>query len=420
MLENIRLAFQGIVTHKMRSFLTMLGIIIGIAAIIAIVSTIKGTNDEIKNSLVGSGDNVVSVMLMQSGMEVTPDSGVDTSNVPIINDNMLESIKDFDSVEDVAIFHKNEMYDGISRLSNELAGANIYGADNKFIKLMNFTLTEGRLFTSDDMDRYRNVVIIDSSSAYMLFDGEDPIDKTIEIYGKPFVIIGTIEKQDTVEPTINSVEDWYTYYGDESSSVLIIPDTSWPIISTYDQPYQLMVKATSTETMADAGKKTQDYLNSYIDTAEEEGAVKYTSENILEKARELQRLKNSTNKQLIWIASISLIVGGIGVMNIMLVSVTERTKEIGLKKAIGARKGVILGQFLTEAAVLTSIGGLIGVLAGIGLAYFISRLAEVPVAISVPAILISVIFSMAIGIIFGLIPSIKASNLNPIDALRYE
>ena len=107
-------------------------------------------------------------------------------------------------------------------------------------------------------------------------------------------------------------------------------------------------------------------------------------------------------------------------MNIMLVSVTERTKEIGLKKAIGARKGVILGQFLTEASVLTSLGGILGVGSGIGLAYFISNIADVPVAISVPAIAVSVIFSMVIGIVFGLIPSIKAANLNPIDALRYE
>jgi putative ABC transport system permease protein len=123
---------------------------------------------------------------------------------------------------------------------------------------------------------------------------------------------------------------------------------------------------------------------------------------------------------LIWIAAISLLVGGIGVMNIMLVSVTERTAEIGLKKAIGARKSAILSQFLTEAAVLTSLGGIIGVVVGIILSYIISNIAEVKVAISVPAIIVSVAFSMVIGIIFGLIPSVKASNLNPIDALRYE
>ena len=133
-----------------------------------------------------------------------------------------------------------------------------------------------------------------------------------------------------------------------------------------------------------------------------------------------QQINESTNQQLIWIASISLLVGGIGVMNIMLVSVTERTSEIGLKKAIGAKKRMILMQFLTEAAVLTSMGGVLGVVAGIGMAQAISRMADVPVAINIPATIIAVLFSMVIGLIFGFMPSIKAANLNPIDALRHE
>ena len=149
-------------------------------------------------------------------------------------------------------------------------------------------------------------------------------------------------------------------------------------------------------------------------------SLSYKAEDLLERAKSLQDLSRSTNSQLIWIASISLLVGGIGVMNIMLVSVTERTSEIGLKKAIGARKRRILAQFLTEAAVLTSIGGLIGVAAGIVMAKVISQMSKTPVAISVPAIVFSVAFSMLIGIIFGLLPSIKAANLNPIDALRRE
>ncbi len=148
--------------------------------------------------------------------------------------------------------------------------------------------------------------------------------------------------------------------------------------------------------------------------------LEYKSESLLEQAKALQDLSQSTNKMLIWIASISLLVGGIGVMNIMLVSVTERTREIGLKKALGARKRTILSQFLTEASVLTSIGGLIGVLTGIGLASIIANLLETPVAISGKAVAISVAFSIVVGIVFGLLPSIKASNLNPIDALRYE
>ena len=144
----------------------------------------------------------------------------------------------------------------------------------------------------------------------------------------------------------------------------------------------------------------------------------YTS--MMEKARNKQELANSTNSLLIWIASIALLVGGIGVMNIMLVSVTERTNEIGLKKALGARDNRILAQFLTEAVVLTSLGGVVGVISGIILAEVISRAAGTPVAISIPAIILSVLFSMAIGVIFGFLPSVQAANLNPIDALRRE
>jgi putative ABC transport system permease protein len=170
--------------------------------------------------------------------------------------------------------------------------------------------------------------------------------------------------------------------------------------------------------MEKAGSDTASILNATItsDTTE----VKYKAENLAEQARKLQDLSASTNNLLIWIASISLLVGGIGVMNIMLVSVTERTSEIGLKKAIGARKSTILGQFLTEAAVLTSMGGIIGVITGIGMAKIIEKVSDTPVSISVPAIVIAVVFSMLIGIVFGFLPSVQAANLDPIEALRRE
>ena len=146
--------------------------------------------------------------------------------------------------------------------------------------------------------------------------------------------------------------------------------------------------------------------------------LSYRGQDLMEQAKNLQELSNSSNRQLIWIASISLLVGGIGVMNIMLVTVTERTQEIGLKKAIGARRRRILNQFLTEAAVLTSLGGMLGVIVGIIMARLISSVMGTPTAISLPAILIAVVFSMVIGIVFGLLPAVKASNLNPIQALR--
>ena len=196
----------------------------------------------------------------------------------------------------------------------------------------------------------------------------------------------------------------------------MITDSVWPVVYQYDEPQQAIIQTKTPEDMSQAGKAAQQILNEQIQNTET--SVSYKAEDIMEKAKGLQQISENTNRQLIWIASISLLVGGIGVMNIMLVSVTERTGEIGLKKAIGANKRRILAQFLTEAAVLTSIGGILGVFAGMILAKIISTISQTPLVISVPAVLISVLFSMAIGLIFGLLPSIKAANLSPIEALR--
>lgn len=195
-----------------------------------------------------------------------------------------------------------------------------------------------------------------------------------------------------------------------------MPDASWPIVYQYDEPQQVSVKAPSPEEMSAAGKKTAEILNVSITSVT--GTIEYKAKDMMEKAKGLQQISESTNRQLLWIASISLLVGGIGVMNIMLVSVTERTGEIGLKKAIGANKKRILGQFLTEASVLTSIGGILGVFGGIALAAIIAKMSGTPMVISIPAAVGAVIFSTVIGIVFGLLPSIKAANLSPIEALR--
>ena len=202
----------------------------------------------------------------------------------------------------------------------------------------------------------------------------------------------------------------------------MIPDRCWPISFRFDVRQNVIVKADSTDTMSSVGNAAADVLNNLIAALNTDGntTMKYKADNIMEQVKNMQKLSESTNNQLIWIASISLLVGGIGVMNIMLVSVTERTKEIGLKKAIGARKKTILGQFLTEASVLTSIGGIIGVITGIGLSKVVGKVTGSPTSISVPSIVIAVLFSTVIGVVFGLLPSVKAANLNPIDALRSE
>ncbi|MBQ8914369.1 MAG: ABC transporter permease [Lachnospiraceae bacterium] len=430
MIENIRLSFQGIWAHKMRSFLTMLGIIIGIAAIIAIVSTIKGTSEQIKDNLVGSGTNVVKVELYQGDWNYRSGESAGGNKLPIVDENVKSQILDIDEVTGVASYRMGSMYDGINYKDTAMNNSTFIGVDEDYFTVMGFSVKKGRLFSEQDRKNHNKFIILDSVAADTLFSGEKQvIGKTVEIKQDAYVVIGVVEQQDSFSPTVENMNDWYTYYYNDVSGKIFVCDVIWPMIFGFDEPYNIVVKPRSTEDMTRAGRKTADLLNEYIgvsnnssEQSEEESgnSLKYKSEDLLEKAKTLQEISNSTSKQLIWIASISLLVGGIGVMNIMLVSVTERTREIGLKKALGARKKVILAQFLTEAAVLTSLGGIIGVGAGIGLAYLIADVAQVPVAISGAAIVVSVAFSMFIGIIFGFIPSVKAANLNPIDALRYE
>lgn len=413
MIENIRLSLKGIWSHKMRSFLTMLGIIIGIAAIIAIVSTIKGTNEQIKQNLIGAGNNVVNVKLSQDGYEV--DGGQIPYGTPVLTQEILDEVKSIENVEQASFYVSRSYADSIYYQNTTLDGASVKGIDTSYFQTTGYMVKRGRGFIPSDYEMFRKVVILDQNAATSLFQGSDVIGKTIEIKGEPFIVVGIVDLPSSFSPVIHSLEDYYMYRQDNSGTVFL-PDATWPVVYSYDEPQHLVVKATNTDVMGEVGRQSAELLNMYLGGSN----LKYKATDVLEQAKQLQELSAATNQQLLWIASISLLVGGIGVMNIMLVSVTERTSEIGLKKAIGARKSVILTQFLTEAAVLTSLGGVIGVLVGVGLAQVISHLSETPVAISVPAIVLSVIFSMVIGIVFGLLPSIKASNLNPIDALRYE
>lgn len=418
MLENVRLSFQGIWSHKMRSFLTMLGIIIGIASIISIVSTIKGTNEEIKNNLIGSGNNTVEVALYQSGYTY---SIYYESDIPYgirqVSEETQAKIAELPSVANVTSYNERQNSEGVYYKNTGLSDVMTRGIDRQYFETLGYVVRTGRNFVEEDYTKFRKVLILDGTAAENLFEKDDPVGKTIEINKIPFTVVGVVEKASKFEPTITSISDYYSYT-DDSSGFVYIPKTSWPIVYCYDEPENVIVRAVTTDDMEEAGRKTAEILNATISSSQTD--VKYKPDDTLQRAQNLQDLSAATNNQLIWIASISLLVGGIGVMNIMLVSVTERTSEIGLKKAIGARKRSILGQFLTEAAVLTSIGGIIGVASGIGMAQVINKISGVAVSISVPASVIAVAFSMLIGVIFGLLPSIKAANLDPIEALRRE
>jgi len=415
MLENVSLALQGVWSHKLRSFLTMLGIIIGIASIITIVSTIKGTNEQIKQNLIGAGSNIVTVRLTQDGHELSLDYSPVPDGIRVIPESVRAELDKLEGVEETSLYLKRDWAENVY-YRNSAYNGKLCGVDSHYLSVYDYTVTRGRAFTAADYSGIRKVVIIDDKTAQSLFSGENPVGKTVEIQQEPFTVIGVITKSSSSAPIISNISDYYMY-ADTSSGTMLIPDVCWPIVYRYDEPQTVAVKAKSTDDMTKAGTNVADSLNG---TQISDSTYAYKADDLLQQAENLQSLSESSNKQLIWIAGISLLVGGIGVMNIMLVSVTERTREIGLKLAIGARQRRIRGQFLTEAAVLTSMGGLLGVASGIGLAYMLSNVMGTPVAISAPACIIAVAFSMVIGIVFGLVPAVKASKLDPIVALRRE
>ena len=416
MFENIALSFRGIWSHKLRSFLTMLGIIIGIAAIITIVSTIKGTNDQIKQNLIGAGTNVVTVSLQQTNDGYyDPEYSALPDGVSCITEETREALEEISGVKEVSLYRKRSWAENVY-YGNAAFNGEVYGIDSHYLSVCGYKLNYGRLFTEDDHASFRKVALVDTKVMTGLFEGKNPVGQTIEFKGEPFTVVGVVARTETSSPLINSYND-YWMYADTTGGAVFIPSGMWPAVYRFDEPQTVAVRAASTDDMANAGNEAATMLTSEQITG---STFAYKADNLLEQASELQALSNSTNTQLLWIAGIALLVGGIGVMNIMLVSVTERTREIGLKKAIGARRRRILWQFLTEAAVLTCFGGLLGVLCGIGLAKLLSSVMGTPASISAPACIVAVAFSMVIGIVFGLVPAVKASKLNPIDALRRE
>ncbi len=418
MIENIRLAFQGIWSHMMRSFLTMLGIIIGIASIIAIVSTIKGTSEQIKEDLIGAGTNTVNVYLKEGDMQYNPEYG-SGAVTPILTEELKQKVRELEHVKNATFFNSRTGTSSVYYNNNSLQGGSVYGVDVNYLSTCGYAVQSGRGFVDDDYKAYRKVALVDSNAAENLFPGENPLGKTIEISQEPFTVVGVVRQDADYQPNIESIDEYWTYSQNVIGCVMI-PNACWPIPFQFDEAENAIIKADSTDAMSTVGNAAAEVLNEAVDNTHNKTELKYQADDIMEQVRDLQNLSKRTNNQLIWIASISLLVGGIGVMNIMLVSVTERTREIGLKKAIGARKKTILGQFLTEAAVLTSIGGIAGVILGIGLSKVVGKFSGSPTAISVPAILVAVLFSTVIGVVFGLLPSVKAANLNPIDALRSE
>lgn len=417
MLENIMLSVRGIRSHKMRSALTMLGIIIGIAAIIIIVSIINGASAQLKKEMVGDSTNTVMVALYSKDDSYSAYNASDFGTIPgvtTIPEEAVNEVKELDGITDAAVLYSHDYSMNVKYLSDSTYCSG-RGVGLDYFPFSGLTLMQGRLFTQRDYDEHNNVIIITDDIANQLFNNESALGKTVQFGNELFTVVGIVTKLIDYSE-IQTLSDYYLNIAIENKAAWV-PYTSWNDAVGYDDIQSLVVKIENPDKIVTAATAASDVLNNNIILPDR---FQYKSGSLSEDADYLKEIMNITSILLVGIASISLLVGGIGVMNIMLVSVTERTREIGLKKALGARRRVILGQFLTESVVLTSIGGLIGVLIGIGISKLVGMIINMPTEVSVGAIAISVGFSMGVGIIFGLVPSIKAANLNPIDALRYE
>ena len=419
MLENIRLSFQGIWSHRMRSVLTMLGIIIGIASIMSIVSTMKGTNEEIKKNLIGSGKNTVNVRLYESDVEWESFGSSIPAGLRPVSQKAMNRILNVKGIVGASAYHSRIITEdgGILCGNENHSGLSVCGTDQQYLETAGLRVRSGRPFTDDDYEQFRTVALLDGTAARIIFREENPLGREVEILGYPFTIIGVVEDTNNFEPVINTLSDYYMTH-QEKGGAIYIPGADWPVLFGFDEPETIIVKAAAVDDMTRIGRKTADILNEYIHV--KDGRIKYAAEDLLGTVSEMQQLNSASNRQQLLVAVIALLVGGIGVMNIMLVSVTERTPEIGLKKAIGAKKHVILAQFLTEASVLTSLGGILGVAAGISVSFVISRFTGNPMAVDIPFSLLAVGVSSMIGLLFGFVPAIHAAGLDPIQCLRRE
>jgi putative ABC transport system permease protein len=409
--DTFRIAFRALLKNKMRATLTVLGVVIGIAAVTTMVSIGQSASALVQNQFQALGTNVIVIVPervqrggVREAMTVTLTSA-DSDEIAVQCDAVLASSPLVGAAGQV-------IYGNSNWSPNEMFGV---GAD--YLTVRNWPIRAGGFFTSDDIRANSKVCVLGHTVVTKLFQTANPIDETVRIKNIPFRVIGILEKKGV------------DMVGNDKDNVILMPFTTVRKRlqgSNFDNVNAIMASAVAPDRMTDAAKQIEQLLNDRHEISAGK-AADFRVQNTTEIAQTLGMITGIMTLMLSAIAGISLVVGGVGIMNIMLVSVTERTKEIGIRMAVGASGGDILRQFLVEAVVLSSIGGVIGVLLGTGASVagtmLINSLTageDWPIIISVPAAVVAMCFAAAVGIFFGYYPARRASRLDPIEALRYE
>lgn len=396
-------AMVALLRNKMRSILTVLGITIGIAAVICVVAIGKAGQARVQQQLSNLGDNFV--WIEAGGRAV---NGVRTGTHDTITLTVADSVAIKNQVSLIKAVSPN-VDDPVQVVyGNQNWHTSYHGVSPEYFDIKRWYVDQGAIFSQDDVDRAANVSLIGRTVRNYLFGVDDPIGKVVRINNLPFKVVGTL------------VPKGQSLSGQDQDDTILMPyTTAQKKIKGISWLDDILCSATSQDAVKAAGQEAAAVLRDrhHLLPEEEDDFNIRNPEDIIQ--AQLDASKTLTIL-LIAIASVSLIVGGIGIMNVMLVSVTERTREIGVRVAVGATEEAIQLQFLGEAVMLSLVGGGAGVLFGIFGSYLIGRTLQWPIELSGEAVLVAALFSVAVGVFFGYYPARKASLLDPIDALRYE
>ncbi len=396
----IKVALRALRRSAMRSILTALGIIIGVAAVIAMVSIGNGAKSQVEASIASLGQNIISVSPGSAKTGGMYGGWGSASSLTV--DEALTIRREISGIVAVS----PEMRDRQQVLANGLNwNTSVNGEDVTYLDIRLWTIAEGEMFTEGDVNSAAKVCVIGQTVVAKLFPDGDPVGRSLRIRNLPFKIIGVLKAKG------------FNYFGSDQDDVVIIPYTSHiKRIARRPNLNSIIIQAESPDQMTRIQQDVTDLLQQRRNGRDPD----FTVRNQQELAEAATATTKTMTVLLGAIAGVSLIVGGIGIMNIMLVSVTERTREIGIRLAVGAHGRDVLTQFLVEAIILSVMGGTLGILLGVGSSQLISRLNGWPVLISTSTIFGAVAFSAAIGVFFGFYPARKAAQLDPIEALRYE